>query len=166
MSDALIGYTGFVGSTLARLRTFSDVYNSTNIDSIAGKEFKEIVCAGVPAVKWIANKEPERDLASIAKLLSALRQCKAERFTLISTIDVYPDPSGGADENADLASLNNHAYGRHRLMVEEAVTEHFANVVIARLPALFGKGLKKNIVFDFLTGNETRKINPASSFQW
>jgi hypothetical protein len=37
MATALIGYTGFIGSNLARQFDFDDFYNSKNIDDIAGK---------------------------------------------------------------------------------------------------------------------------------
>ena len=34
------------------------------------------------------------------------------------------------------------------------------------MPALFGLGLKKNVIFDMLTNNITCKINPNDMFQW
>ena len=61
MTDALIGYSGFVGGTLLRQRAFEARYRSTNIGSIAGGEFELVVCAGAPAQKWIANRDPEAD---------------------------------------------------------------------------------------------------------
>ena len=39
MKSALIGYTGFVGSTLLRQRPFDEQYNSKNIREIAGQQF-------------------------------------------------------------------------------------------------------------------------------
>lgn len=166
MRRALIGYTGFVGSTLARAGEFTDLFNSSNIETIRGRRFDEIVCAGVPAVKWLANRDPQNDLHSIDRLLSPLLTCEAGMFTLISTIDVYPDPSSGADEETAIDGSINHPYGKHRLMVEEKIRAHFVNCLVLRLPALFGDGLKKNVIFDLLTNNQSDKINPASSFQW
>lgn len=166
MSRALIGHTGFVGSFLRAGGAFSDLFNSSNIQSIRDRHFDEIVCAGVPAVKWLANREPENDLIAIDRLLSPLFSCTARSFILISTIDVYPDPTVGADETAAIDGSSNHPYGRHRLMVEESIQAHFENTLIVRLPALFGRGLKKNIIFDLLNGNQTDKINPATAFQW
>ncbi len=37
---------------------------------------------------------------------------------------------------------------------------------VVRLPGLFGPGLKKNIIFDFLHGNAVDQINAASAFQF
>ena len=52
MSSAIIGNTGFVGSNLIRQRHFDAFYNSKNIET---KSFDLVICAGVPAVKWLAN---------------------------------------------------------------------------------------------------------------
>jgi hypothetical protein len=166
MTRALIGHTGFVGGTLFADGRYTHGFNSTNFRDMAGQQFDEIVCAGIPAVKWLANKEPERDHAAIMALLDVLATVRAGRFVLISTIDVYPDPSRPLDEDAVLRGQANHAYGRHRLIVEEWVAERFAVHAIVRLPALFGAGLKKNVIFDLLHGNQTDKINPAAAFQW
>jgi len=167
MRRALIGYTGFVGGNLLAAGGFARTYNSQNIHSLAGERFDEIVCAGISAVKWLANKEPEADWAGIHRLLDVLAQARTERFVLISTIDVYPDPGQALDEDAELAPLSsNEPYGRHRLAVEQWVTERFPVCSVVRLPALFGTGLKKNALYDLLNGNQIEKINPASMFQW
>ena len=65
MATALIGYTGFVGGNLMRQQHFDAWYNSTNIHTIDGKNYSLVVCAGVPAAKWIANREPVQDLSLI-----------------------------------------------------------------------------------------------------
>jgi dTDP-4-dehydrorhamnose reductase len=163
---ALIGYTGFVGSNLRMDGEFTDFYNSSNFTEIAGETYDEIVCSGISATKWLANQEPEQDWAAIQRLLDVLAQTSAKRFVLISTIDVYPDPAKPLAEDAELESLPNHPYGRHRLRVETWVKERFANHLIVRLPALFGPGLKKNVIYDLLNDNGVDKINPAGIFQW
>jgi hypothetical protein len=163
---ALIGYTGFVGSNLCATGGYTDFYNSSNFTKMAGQSFDEIVCSGIAAVKWLANKEPERDWVQIQDLLDVLAQTRAGRFILISTIDVYPDPSQPLNEDAVIEGLPSHPYGRHRLAVETWVREHFPDHLIVRLPALFGSGLKKNALYDLLHDNGVDKINPASTFQW
>ncbi|KAB2715712.1 NAD-dependent epimerase/dehydratase family protein [Brucella intermedia] len=166
MASALIGYTGFVGSNLLRARSFDDLYNSSNIGNIVGKHYDLLVCAGVPAVKWKANKEPDRDREQIAALIDPLSKVTADRFILISTIDVYSNPSRPHDESKDPFDPEAQPYGKHRLEVEKWATAHFSDIMIVRLPALFGHGLKKNVIFDLLHDNQTDKIDPASSFQW
>ncbi|MFI5206247.1 MAG: pyridine nucleotide transhydrogenase, partial [Candidatus Paceibacterales bacterium] len=73
MGDALIGYTGFVGSNILAQRPFDLLYNSKNISDIANKNFNTVVCAGAPGTKWIANKNPEADLANIQNLINNLK---------------------------------------------------------------------------------------------
>jgi hypothetical protein len=163
---ALIGHTGFVGGTLLRARGFDDLYHSANIGEIGGKSYDLVICAGVPAAKWLANKEPEADRAGIAKLTDALGGVEAREFVLISTIDVYSDPASGADETATIEPTLNHPYGRHRYELERWVAERFAGTRIVRLPALFGEGLRKNALYDLLNGNNVESINPAGRFQW
>lgn len=163
---ALIGYTGFVGSHLDQAGVFDALYNSTNFRDMAGREFDMVVCAGVSAAKWIANRNPEQDKAQIHNLMQVLSRTRAREFILISTIDVYPDPGSGGDETEviDAAALS--PYGRHRFELENWVSEQFPLARIIRLPALFGPGLKKNALFDLLNQNQIDRINPLSSFQW
>jgi hypothetical protein len=163
--NALIGCTGFVGSNLAQAMPFDELYNSKNIGEIRNKSFNKIVCAGVSAVKWWANQNPEQDKAQIDVLLNNLTTIKAGTFILLSTVDVYLQPNGSTEDDIpDVKGL--HAYGRHRLYVEDFVKTHFAHHHIIRLPALFGTGLKKNVIYDLLNSNGLDVINPRSSFQW
>ena len=163
--DCLIGHTGFVGGSLARAAEFGSLYNSSSIAGISGRMFSTVFCCGVPGVKWRANQQPEADRAAIAALAGVLRDVKADRFVLVSTVDVYPVPRR-VDESSDCRVQPNHPYGQHRLEFEEFVQGQFARSLTVRLPALFGAGLKKNVLFDLLHGNATGGINPGSSFQW
>jgi hypothetical protein len=162
----LLGHTGFVGSNLLRAGGYDATFNSRNVADLAGRSFDEMVCAALPAAKWIANREPEADRAVLATLISALSGAKIGRFVLISTIDVYPNPASAEDETACLAGRPNHAYGCHRLEFEEWARERYPDSLIVRLPALYGPGLKKNALFDLLNDNQVDRINPASVFQW
>ena len=59
-----------------------------------------------------------------------------------------------------------HAYGLHRLEIEERIRELFPEVLVLRLPGLFGPGLRKNVIFDLLHGNDLDKIHPVGVFQY
>lgn len=72
IENALIGYSGFVGSSLTRQQEFRYFYRSTNISEIRKKSFQTVVCAGVSALKWKANKNPEEDKRSIGALIGNL----------------------------------------------------------------------------------------------
>lgn len=165
MRQALIGSTGFVGGNLLSQQAFSDLYASANIAEIRGQAFDRIVCAGVSAVKWWANKNPEEDLAKIDNLVSHLSHVQADVFTLISTIDIFKTPNGVTEDDVP-ETENLHAYGSNRLYFENFIRGRFPKVHIVRLPALFGDNLRKNALYDLMNGNQTTNINPAGSFQW
>lgn len=165
MKKALIGYTGFVGSNLKAQMDVDNFYNSKNIQDIKGKEYDVVYCAGAPAAKWVANQKPTEDLRSICSLVDAIREVKTQRFVLISTIDVYKSIVD-VDEDSAIELSEHHAYGTHRRMIETFVSERFENYNIVRLPGLFGDGLKKNIIYDFLHDNETHKIHSEAVFQF
>ncbi len=165
MTAALIGSTGFVGGTLARQTQFGDHYNSKNIEDIAGKKYSLIVCAGAPAAKWIANKEPEADLGNLQRLMGCIDRAEADEFILISTVDVYPDPRC-VTENTPISSDLSDAYGRNRYELEEFVRSRYANCLVLRLPALFGTGLKKNFIYDLVNDNALDWTHKDSIFQF
>ena len=155
VNNALIGFSGFVGSIISKQENFSYIYNSKNIDDIKWHYFDQVVCAAAPATMWAANQHPEADQANLNHLIANLRTIKAKRFVLISTIAVLDDMSVGYTE-VNARYEQNKAYGRHRRELEERLAEQFAHCHILRLPALFGPGLKKNFIFDLL--------NPVPSF--
>ena len=165
MSTALIGFTGFVGQTLLRHAEFDDRFNRSNIEQIRGKRYSLVVCAGAPAQKWYANQHPEEDRANLDRLMSCLSAAEAGRFVLISTVDVYPDPVG-VDEKTEVEPEGGEPYGRHRFLLERFAAEKFAHHTVVRLPGLFGLGLKKNTIYDFLTAGESPYTHPESVFQY
>jgi hypothetical protein len=163
---ALIGHTGFVGAQLRAAGGFTQFFNSSSIESMRGRSYEEVVCAATPSAKYLANQDPEADRAAIGRLLAVLETVRTQRFTLISTVEVYPDPSQPLDESSDLTDLSNHPYGAHRLEVEKFVAARFPVHHIVRLPALFGDGLKKNALFDLLHDYQVEKLNPLGIHQW
>lgn len=161
---ALIGHTGFVGGNLARQRPFTDHFNSRNIEEMTGRHFSLVACAAAPGVKWRANRDPRADRAAIDRLTTVLGTVTADRVVLISTVDVYPVPRG-VDEASPIDETAGHPYGRHRLHLERFVGGRFETLTV-RLPGLFGPGLRKNIIFDFLREQALDQVNPASTFQF
>lgn len=165
MKNALIGYSGFVGSTLLKQTTFDQLYRSTNIHEIADQQFDTLVCAGAPAQKWKANQSPEHDLKTIETLISHLKTVVCNRFILISTVDVFHSPVA-VDEKSEVPTDDLHPYGLHRHLLETFVLEHFRSPTIIRLPGLVGPGLRKNAIFDLLNDNDCSKIDSRSAFQF
>lgn len=164
MTKALIGHTGFVGSNLLNQQTFDDCYNSSNIEQIDNKKYKQVFCAGVSAAKWIANLNPAQDRENIQRLIKSLKTITVEKFILISTVDVYPSPIN-VDEKSSILREQCQPYGKHRLELENYIKNEFDSLII-RLPGLFGSGLRKNIIYDFLNNNNIEQINPKGVFQF
>lgn len=163
--NALIGFSGFVGSTLLKQTPFESLFRSTNISDIDGKSFDTVVCAGAPAQKWIAIREPEADRQKIDDLIAHLKTIQCKTFILISTVDVFKSPLG-VDEATPVDESGLHAYGLHRRLLEKFVEGHFASHLIVRLPGLVGPGLRKNVIFDFLNDNNLEAIDSRGTFQF
>lgn len=150
MNTALVGYTGFVGGNLAASHAFTGLYNSKNITQAFGTKPDLLIYAGVPAAKYLANKAPNEDLAQIQNAFENICKIAPRRLVLISTVDVYETPQN-VDENTPLNLQNPAAYGRNRAILEDMVRKQYPAALIVRLPALFGTGLKKNFLYDYLT---------------
>lgn len=165
MTSALIGYTGFVGSNLDAQGDFTDRYNTKNIDDIDGKEYDLVVSAATYAEMWKINQDPEGDLAQIDGLIAHLKTVRAKQFVLISTVGVYKN-SIGATEDTPIELDGLPPYGVNRYHLEQFVQQQFPGALIVRLPGLFGKGLKKNVIFDLLHDNNVDRIHYAGSYQY
>jgi nucleoside-diphosphate-sugar epimerase len=165
MQAALIGHTGYVGSTLMKQRSFDACYRSTNIAGIAGGEFDLVVCAGAPAQKWIANRDPQDDRDNLQCLMAALEFVRCGTFVLMSTVDVFQQPLG-VTETTRVDTNGLHPYGTHRRALEEFVALRFPRHLIVRLAGLVGPGLRKNVIFDFLNDNNVNAIDSRGAFQF
>ena len=120
--------------------------------------------AGAPAAMWIANKDPEKDWETLQQLMTPIKSVKAKHFVLISSIAVYPRPIDVTED--DIVDPEQCLpYGKHRFALERFVADTF-DTTIVRLPGLFGKGIKKNIIFDLLHSNNLHQVNASSVFQF
>lgn len=163
--NALIGFSGFVGTTLLKQASFESLFRSTNIGDIDGQSFDTVVCAGAPAQKWMAIREPEADRRKIDDLIAHLKTIQCKTFILISTVDVFKCPLR-VDEATPVDESGLHAYGLHRRLLEQFAENRFDNYLIVRLPGLVGPGLRKNVIFDFLNDNNLQAIDSRSIFQF
>jgi dTDP-4-dehydrorhamnose reductase len=165
MTNALLGYTGFVGTTLRGQTHFDALYNSQNIAAIRGNQYDLIICAAAPAAKWKANQDPVGDQANLSSLMDHLRHVRAKRFIHISTVDVFKMPPA-AYEDSPVTPERLDTYGRNRYALEESVREHFPQAIIVRLPGLFGAGLRKNFLFDMIHRGSSEWTHADSVFQF
>ena len=92
--DLLVGSTGFVGGNLAAKHAFAAVCHSTDIAAQFGAKPDLCVYAGVPAAMFLANADPDADLAVMAAARENLRQIAPKQLVLISSIAVYGRQQG------------------------------------------------------------------------
>ena len=147
---ALVGYTGFVGQNLWASGDYDRGYNSKNIEEAFGTKPELLVYAGVRAEKFLANKNPERDAENIQEAFENIQKIDPQKLVLISTIDVFKNPNG-KDEASRIDMDGLEAYGANRYRLEFKVREFYPEATIIRLPGLFGQGIKKNFIYDFMT---------------
>lgn len=166
MVNAIVGYTGFVGANLLQFYKFDCFYNSKNFKDARNRAFDTVFFCGIPAIKWYANKNPEEDHFIIENIKNILDTVEVNKFILISTIDVYDKVDENLNEDSKINYSENHTYGKNRFLFEEYVKDRYKNHYIIRIPALFGKGLKKNIIYDLIHKNNINDIPLNSSFQW
>lgn len=166
----ILGWTGLVGQTLFHQLLSAGVhssdiatYNSKNLTEIRGVAFGTLYICCMPAEKWRANLNPAKDRAILDDILKALDTVTAHKVVLISTIDVLQSDCG---ENEWSQKWAPHAYGQHRRKLEEWVLAKWSTTSILRLPALFGRGLKKNALYDLLHNNNLSVISLDAEFQW
>ena len=101
---------------------------------------------GVPAAMFLANADPEADLAVMRAARENIRRiapqaarpdlqyCRAGQ----TAAAYYEDSPAKPAENLP-------AYGKNRLQLEQWVREDFPDALIVRLPALYGIGHQKEL---------------------
>lgn len=182
MKSALIGYTGFVGSNILRSAPFDDVYNSSNIGEIAGREYDLVVSAANGADSFRINEHPDEDLASIDAFADILQTVTIGKLALISTVCVYAareradaapqspasvasSTSAGSDEDTPITTDDITPYGRNRYHLEQLARARYDTRAL-RLPQLYGPGLKKGIIYDLINDYRVEFIRPKGVFQY
>lgn len=150
MKDLLVGSTGFVGGNLRKAHQFEALCHSVDIYNYYGMKPDLCVYAGVPSAMYLANSDPDADMAIIKKTLDNIRKIRAKKLVLVSTVAVYSKPKD-MDENSELVLTDMPAYGYNRVLLEKWVRADFPEAIIIRLPALYGEGLKKNFLYDLHT---------------
>lgn len=147
--DALVGYTGFVGSNISLAHKFDCIYNSKNIENSFGTNPDLLVYSGIRAEKFLANRFPKQDFENIKTAIENIEKINPKKIVLISTVDVYKIPMD-VNEESEIITDGLNAYGFNRYYLEKWVESNIKNHIIVRLPALYGKNLKKNFIFDMI----------------
>ena len=165
--NVLVGSTGFVGGVLAKHIKFDMQFNSKSMpDYIEVNDGCDLYLCCLPAQKWVVNSDPLQDMKNMVSIFEMISKKSYKRVVLISTIDVYSESPLGSNESF-IPSFSKLGYGSNRHIFELMVSDlKYESLSIFRLPALFGHGMRKNILYDLLNNNCVDKINYNSSFQW
>lgn len=168
----IIGGRGFVGSGFARFCHARDlphrVITRENWDEFAGSSCDLLVNANGNSRKYLAERDPvgefDQSVRSVALSLAAFR---AAAYVLVSTGDVYSDPSGPGTsrETADIDCTRLSRYGVHKFLAEQLVIGAHPDWLVVRAGGFVGPGIKKNAVFDILTGGKVW-LSPDSALQF
>lgn len=150
MKDLLVGSTGFVGENLKMAHKFGAFCHSVDVYDYYGMEPDLCVYAGVPSAMYLANSDPDADMAVIKQALDNIRKIRPKKLILISTVAVYSTHKG-KDENSEEVLNDMSVYGYNRALLEKWVRADFPEAMIVRLPALYGEGLRKNFLYDLHT---------------
>jgi hypothetical protein len=165
----LLGNTGLIGTTLKKSTSFDLEFNSSNIHEYTRKvpDGCDVYLACLPGTKWLVNQNILKDLNNISLIINSLATKSYKNIYLISTIDVYCNSPLKSDENTE-PTINTLSYGTNRLMFEKMVENilNYDRLSIYRLPALFSKDIKKNVLYDLLNNNNVNLINANSIYQW
>ncbi len=168
----ILGCTGLVGQTLYYQMLADGIadeniarFHSSNAAKAPNTSYGILFVCCMPAVKWWANQNPAADKATLEQVLDVVGRIDARTVVLISTIDVIALAEGQVNDETS-TNWSTHTYGVHRRLLEEAVTLRWPETShIIRLPALFGRGLKKNALFDLLNGKDLA-VSRDAAFQW
>lgn len=163
----LIGSTGLIGSTLKQKLKFDFEYNSKTINKYNPPNGCDLYLSCLPSTKWLVNKNTKEDLENIVEIIKIISRFNYKNIYVISTIDIY----GGAPKEVNedyIPVFKNFSYGSNRYLFEKMVSQHlnYESIKIFRLPALFSKDIKKNILYDLLYNNNVSMINKNTIFQW
>ena len=168
----VLGGNGFIGSAVMRAaETFG--WNATSCGrddhaKLADTSWDLIINANGNSKKYLADKDPELEFQlSVTSVSDSLNNFTFDRYVFLSTVDVYPDKSNPANNHEEVAidpsALS--AYGNHKWQAEQLVQQHAKDWLIVRMAGFVGQGLKKNPVYDLLTGAPLR-VHPESAYQY
>jgi|APSaa5957512535_1039671.scaffolds.fasta_scaffold53285_2 nucleoside-diphosphate-sugar epimerase len=159
---AIIGDTGFIGSSLKKVIKTKYNYNSSNINlydsnvcSEIDKNIEKIVfLAGDPKIYFYKDK-PDLCLNNNFDIIKNILLKDYNHFIFLSTVSVYKDISNYSKfKNVGWNNVSTF-YGISKLLAEYEVKSRIKNYCILRLSTPFGNGMKKGPLFDLIKMKES-----------
>lgn len=151
MLRALIGSNGTIGASILDNITVDRVYNSDNLEDIAGHSFDRVIVAAPSGNRLAVNRGQTQDRLQCERIVAALSKCNIRDLVLIGSVDAVTAP--------------NTEYGSNRAWLEQHLANQH-NLYTLRLCTLIGKRIKKNMLYDIKHGLFLEKIDAGAVLQW
>lgn len=171
-SCIIIGAKGFIGSAILaeakRLGMDVTAVSRENYESFKGASADLLVNAGGNSRKFIDDQDPARGYElSVTSVMRLLQDFKAKKFIHLSSGAIYPDEGNPANNREDtgLKPGQMTRYGFHKWLAEQLVRHYAPDHLIIRMGGFVGPGLKKNAIYDLLSGGDLF-VHPDSRFQY
>lgn len=168
----VIGAKGFIGSAVAaeaaaRGYTVTAV-DLDNYEASKGTEADILINAAGNSRKFIDDQDPMKGFElSVTSVMNVLHDFRFKFYVQLSSGAIYPD-EGNPCENSETTPLQPAKmtrYGFHKWLAEQLVGHYAPKYLIIRMGGFVGPGLKKNAMFDLLTGGPLF-VCPDSEFQY
>ncbi len=170
MKVLVIGANGLAGSAFMRvlpaLGFECQAVTRQNYAQFKGAKADVLITAHGNSAKYLATQDPAGEVArSVAAIMAACTDFTFDTCIHLSSADVYSDTSDPDRniETADLDPAQQSVYGLCKHLAENVVRNRSRRFCILRLGGLLGPGLRKNPLFDLLTGQPLR-VHPDSQF--
>ena len=166
----VLGAKGLAGSAfmrvLPRLGHECVPVTRENYPAMLGAQADALINASGNSAKYLAAQDPVGEIdRSVTSVLRACMDFHVKTHVLLSSADVYPNQSDPRENTettpVDVAKMS--PYGLGKYMAECVVRNRSRQWIILRLGGLLGPGLKKNPLFDLLSGQNLH-VHPDSKF--
>lgn len=168
----VIGGNGFVGSAYVRLLAARGIAHRIvtreNYHSLKGTSCDVLINANGNSRKFLAAREPLNEFdQSVRSVAQSLEDFPCKTYVLLSTGDVYPDQSSAVvtGEAQTIDPARQSRYGLHKSIAEQLVRGTQEQWLVMRMGGFVGPGLKKNAIYDMLTGAPVW-LSPQSELQF
>ncbi|MGO8918825.1 MAG: NAD-dependent epimerase/dehydratase family protein [Stellaceae bacterium] len=168
----VIGGKGFVGSAYVRLFQSLGlehrVLTRDNFDSFRGTSCDVIINANGNSKKYLSDREPLTDFdQTVRSVADSITSIRCGTYVFLSSGDVYPDQTRAemTHEERQIGAAQTSRYGFHKLLAETYVRGVHQRWLVMRMGGFVGPGLKKNAIYDMLTGGQVW-LSPESELQF